>query len=152
MAQHDINDMNLQMASARIPPSWCPENERRYSFRRWRQDVALWAAATDMDVARQGAAVALRLTGEAKKLAHAIGAAELVAGRVMADENGVVAPRTGLEMLIIMLSRQYAALTQEEQLHSISTIMGFRRKGLESTDECVARFELARHQAETHIE
>ena len=73
------------MASQKIPPAWDPAQERSYSFRRRREDLELWAAATDVDPARQGPAAALRLSGEAKRLAIALGAADLAQGRIRPD-------------------------------------------------------------------
>lgn len=144
----NLAEMNQQMVSSRVPPAWSPEGERTYSFQKYRQDVELWSAATDMEVARQGPAVALRLGGEAKRLALAIGTQELINGRIIQDGNGNPVQETGLALLIRMLARSYAALLQEEQLHSISQLMGFRRRQNESTDECVSRFELERHHAD----
>ena len=68
--QYDLNDMNLQAASGRIPPSWSPENERRYPFAQYQQDLNLWIASADVDENRQAALVALRLGGSAKLLAR----------------------------------------------------------------------------------
>ena len=144
----NMADINQQMASSRIPPAWSPDQERNYSFRQYREDVELWAAATDVDPARHGPVVAMRLGGDAKRLAFALGTPELANGRPFIDGAGQQAVEPGLELLMRMLARNYAALAQEEELHSISALMGFRRRQAESTDECVGRFELVRHHAE----
>ena len=78
--QAEQNDLNLQLVSGRIPPSWNPQSERTYSFRKFRLDLELWVAATDMDVIRQGPAIAIRLEGDARQLAHEIGVQELASG------------------------------------------------------------------------
>ena len=40
------------------PPAWAPEMESTYPFRFWTKDIVLWAAATDIEDARQGPMVA----------------------------------------------------------------------------------------------
>ena len=151
MAQADMNHQHLLMASQRVPPSWGPSDERVYPFRRYAEDVLLWCTCTDVDAARQGPCIALRLTGEAKTLALALGVNVLAAGHAIQDPNqamGVMMLETGVAYLMRTLEHQYAPLQQEEQLWSISQLMGFRRKQAESTDEAVARFELVRHHAQ----
>ena len=139
-------DANLQ--TGRFPPSWSPDQERTYSLRAYRDDVMLWMAATDMDMARRGPALALRLGGDAKAMAIALGAAELTGGRVGQDNAGNPVLEDGPSLLLRLLARAYAALEQEEQLHAISAIMSFRRKQAESTDEVVSRFERLRRHAD----
>ncbi len=57
------NHMDLAaLASSRIPPAWGPEQERSYPNRNWESGLRLWYAATDIDEARRGPTVALRVT------------------------------------------------------------------------------------------
>ena len=145
--QAEINDVNLQMASNRIPPSWNPQQERTYSFRKYRLDLELWVAATDMDAARQGPAIAMRLGGDARQLAHELGTAVLVQGQVVADAAGQPMQITGVQVLLQELAARYAPLQQEEQLHAIHAIMSFRRHQGESTDDLCARFGIITQRA-----
>ena len=140
--QLEQNDLNLQLVSGRIPPSWNPQSERVYSFRKFRLDLELWVAATDMDANRQGPAIAMRLGGDARQLAHEIGVQELAQGRARLDANGQVEQITGVQVLLEALAVRYAPLQQEEQLAAIAAIMGFRRLQGESTDDICARFSL----------
>ena len=167
--QHDINDLHLQTASGKIPPSWSPERDRSYSFRQFQQDILLWAAATDVQADRQGPAVALRLAGSAKVLAREMDPNMLIngvmiddpAGGYMLDPNNGQPMRdpntgnyipaqiaiTGLEALMRQLRRRYAPLDQEIQISAISELFHFRRSHHEGTDELIARFDLCIHRA-----
>jgi hypothetical protein len=111
--------------------------------------MAIWAAATDLDPLRQGPAAALRIGGSAKAVVREIPIAMLTNGAPLVDAQGqVVRNRTGVEMLVNILSRRYAPLQQEQQIHSVSEVMNFRKERSESTDECIARFEILVNRAE----
>jgi hypothetical protein len=167
--QHDLNDLNLQTASGKIPPSWSPERDRSYSYRQFQQDILLWAAATDVQADRQGPAVALRLAGSAKVLAREMDPQMLINGVMIDDPAGgyMLDPQTGnpirdpntgnympaqiaitgLEALMRQLQRRYAPLDQEIQISAISELFHFRRGHHEGTDELIARFDLCIHRA-----
>ena len=157
--QHDLNDLHMQTASGRIPPSWSPERDRNYSFRQFTQDLVLWSTATDVPVERQGPCVALRLAGSAKILAREMDSDMLVngviipdpVGGMMRDAQGNLVPAviqiTGLQALLRQLQRRYAPLDQEIQITAISELFHFRRHGSENTDELIARFDLVIHRA-----
>ena len=61
-------EANLGLANGRIPPTWSIENDKNYPLRIFVEDLRLWGAATDIDVARRGPAVVLRITGAARAL------------------------------------------------------------------------------------
>ena len=160
-AQAQINDINLQAASGKIPPSWSPERDRQYSFRQYTQDLGLWVASTDVDPARIGPMVALRLGGSAKIIAREMDTNSLVNGALVPDPGGamvwdaqqqmqvpLIVAITGLEVLLKQLRRRYAPLEQEVQIGTISDMFHFRRWQSEGTDEVIARYDLVMHRAE----
>ena len=102
--QGDINDLNLQVASGRIPPSWSPDHDRSYPFRFFVADLKLWSLSTDLDPVRQGPCVALRLGGAAKSLARDFDPVALSDGTAVQDPaTGNIIRRTGLECLVSAL-------------------------------------------------
>ena len=146
MRQGEVNDMHLQMANGRVPPSWGPEVERSYSFRNYENDVMLWTLASDMEEARKGPALALRLTGAAKMIVRELDPQMLVQGQIVA-EGGVQIQLTGAQFLIRILRKRYAPLEQELQLHAVSNFFSFARQPQEDTDQVVARFEVVAFRA-----
>ena len=135
-------DGDFGVANTRVPPSWCPEEDRRYPFRSYEQDLLLWAAATDIDPARRAPAAVLRLTGAARLVAREIDTAVL--------QNGVMIqgmPADGIHALLHVLRTRYAPLEQEIQVHVVSELMQFSRMSGESTDELLARFEVVNNRA-----
>ena len=68
MSQAELNDLHLQSANSKIPPSWSPERDKSYPLRTYLQDLRLWQYATDCDPLRQGPAAAQRVGGTAKEL------------------------------------------------------------------------------------
>lgn len=148
MRQQELNDLNLQQANGRVPPAWGPEHERSYSFRYYEADTMLWCLASDMDEARKGPALALRLTGAAKMIIRELDPTVLVQGQVIVDDQGQQVQLTGVQALLRILRRRYAPLDQEAQLHAVSEFFSFGRQGHEDTDQCVARFEVVTFRAE----
>ena len=53
-----------------LPPRWGPSMERSYSFLDWTQDLLTWSILSDMDPARQCAAIITQLDGSARLLAR----------------------------------------------------------------------------------
>ena len=52
--------------SSRVPPSWAPDMEPRYTFAMWQREVLLWAVAnSDLESHRQAALVLQQLRGGA---------------------------------------------------------------------------------------
>lgn len=146
LRQAEVNDMHLQMANGRVPPSWGPESERSYSFRNYETDAMLWTYASDMDDGRKGPALALRLTGAAKMIVRELDPQMLVQGQIVV-ENGANVQLTGVQFLMRILRRRYAPLEQELQLHAVSEFFSFVRLPQEDTDQVVARFEVLSFRA-----
>ena len=60
-------------ANSQQPPSWGPEMESRYTFKKYSKDILLWIMATNIPQERHSATIILRLTGAAKDLAEDLG-------------------------------------------------------------------------------
>jgi len=148
--QANLNDANLQLATGRIPPGYDPSNERRYPYRTWLVDIALWRVATDADAARHGPMVAIRLGGAARDLVRELDANTLSVGRNIVDQAGQVQHQEGLDYLIQLLTRNFAPLAQEVQLSAIHELFVFRKGHSESYDEVITKYELMLHRVEIH--
>ena len=141
--QAQLDDMNLQIASGKLPPGWDPSRDRIYPFRHWIADLGIWVAATDAPVQRHGPMIALRMQGPAKLIVREMDPVILAQGRQL--QNGNV--ETGVEFLIETMRRNFAPLPQEIQLHAISELLTFRRLPNESTDALLSRFTIVCHTA-----
>ena len=139
--------MQLGIANSKVPPSWSPERDKSYPLRIWIQDLRLWSFATDVDADKQGPNAALRVGGSAKELIRELDVNVLANGMPLANAQGVPVHTSGLECLIRALSRRYAPLEQELEIHVISEILMFKRAPGEDTDGVVSRFEITRERA-----
>ena len=144
--QLELNDMNLQAASGKVPPSWGPEHEKSYPFRYYESDALLWCLSNADDQAHKGPALAQRLTGSAKMIVRELDPQFLVNGQVVM-ENGQPVQLNGVQWLLRLIRRRFAPLDQEAQLHSISEFFNFQRQSHEDTDQVIARFEFLSYRA-----
>ena len=142
--QREIYDVNLQAANGKVPPTWSPERSRHYTLRTFERDLILWSASSDVEPARQGPLVALRLGGSAKVLAREMDINILVNGMDIQNllVQGGVQHLSGTEFILRQLKRRYAPLEEEVQISAISDMFHFKKHQGESTDECLARFDL----------
>jgi len=145
--QLEINHMNLQMASAKIPPSWGPETERAYPFRVYEQDAVLWTLATDLPQPQHGPAMALRLSGSAREVIRELDPNILVNGQQVVDPVLGQLNLTGSQALLRILRRRFAPLDQESQLFSLTEFFSFQRLPSEDIDSLISRFEVRWHRA-----
>ena len=143
----DQAEHNLGLATARVPPSWCSENDRNYPLRTWIKDVELWSAATDVPLQRQAPAILIRLTGAVRILMREVPVHLLTDGQDYLDEQGNLQHRTGVETLLRFLSQRYGALPQETQIFLVSELMQFHRNQRESTDEMLSRWDVVMMKA-----
>ena len=132
--QDHLMDIAQAATSARVPPSWGPENDKRYPLRTYVRDVRLWMLATDIEAARIGPAVAMRLTGGAKELVRELNPLNLSQGGAV---NGVLV--NGTEYLLSQLQRRYGVLEHELQIYVLKELLHFQRGDGESTDEALSR-------------
>ena len=125
-----------------MPPLWEPTLELRgYPFRVWLQDLDVWAAGTELNQELIAPAVVQRLGGAARELVRAVPAQELRDGRFNPQTQGVDA---GLQILVRGLERRFGAFAVETSTRIIIDLLQFRRRGTESIDEALARFETLR--------
>ena len=129
-------------ATLKTPPAWCYENAAQYALRSWLSDVLMWSSATDVEVERQGPSVALQITGVARDLIREINPQHLREG---IHEQGVHIP--GLMLLCRTLANHFAPLESELQTRAMAESMNFARKGHETIDVSLTRFEVLRHRA-----
>ena len=134
------------MASSKVPPTWSVENDRRYPLRYYRQDLELWSASSELDEHRKGPTALLRITGAARTILREMPIQLLQNGQQIVDDYGQQQRITGLECLLRALERRYGALAEEVQIHAISELMNFQRYSGETTDECLARFDVLLHR------
>jgi hypothetical protein len=102
-----------EMASGKVPPSWCPERDKEYPLRFYIQDLKLWELGCDLAPEKRGPVAALRLTGGAKALVRELDAQILAWGQLQPQVSGI-------DMLIRALSYTYAPLQQELQIFVLS--------------------------------
>lgn len=148
--QYDVNDMHLQAASGKIPPSWSPERAKFYTLLQYEQDLRIWAASSDVDLLRMGPLVALRLGGSAKVLAREMDVAMLSGGIDIPDPavQGAFRHISGCEFILRQLQRRFAPLAEEVQISCCNDLFKFSRWSGESIDEVISRFELTVNRCE----
>ena len=132
-------------STMKTPPAWGPERANVYPFSQYVKDVMLWSIATDMDIMRQGPAVAMQMTGAAKLRVSQI--LEMDNGLLMLQRgNGEM---TGLMLLLQNIGDKFAPLEVELSTRAMHDMMSFRRNPGESIDTLLTRFEMVRTRAMT---
>ena len=138
--------------TTKVPPYWDPsmdiDGAGGYSFTEWAQDVVLWSIACELDEQQKGAAVVLRLGGEARRLCRELdhdsimngGQADLEDGQGMRQVNGHA-------LILRGLSKKFAPLPIETHLKVIDEMQNVHRLRGESVDKYLARFETLRFRA-----
>ena len=134
-------------STSKVPPFWEPRLEQAgYPFRIWLQDVRLWSGGTELALVLQAPAVAQRLGGTARDLVRQVPVAELRDGRL---DPVTGAQETGLQILLRGLERRHGGFAVETSTRCIIELLQFKRKGAESIDEALSRFETCRMQTQT---
>ena len=132
--------------TSKVPPYWETRSEQAgYPFRIWLQDVNLWSGATELSPELQAPAVAQRLGGTARDLVRQVPVFELRDGR-LDPVTGIV--ETGLTILLRGLERRHGSFAVETSTRCIIELLQFKRKGAESIDEALSRFETCRMQSQ----
>ena len=129
----------------RVPPVYNPEDDRRYTFRQYLEDVGYWCVMTDLPLHQQAVALATRLQGQAREIAALIPMAELVAGVTLPDGT-VVDP---VSNLLAHLQQRFAAYPEEERNQAMMQVWSFHRKHGENIDSLVSRFR--GYDTELHV-
>ena len=98
------------------PPGWSPENEARYSFRNWTQDLLAWSIlTTDLDQAQQATSIVLELGGSARELVRNKSYSDLTTGGMIGTERADPVANT------------FAPLGEENRLSAMTELMNFHR-------------------------
>ena len=142
--RNQVPQVTFGLSSLKIPPAWSAEN-KAYPFRKWVNDVLLWAATTDLDPEKIAPAVAMQITGIAK-----VRIDELLEtpGGMQQLQYGGIDPNTGqqyngLQLLMRMLSNKFGPLDHEIDSQAIRSFRNFRRLPGEGIDAYFLRFGCA---------
>ena len=92
-----------------------PKLDDESSYENWKRDVKLWTKLTDLDAKKQGIAVYLSLTGQAKDLASEV------------SEDDLVKP-TGVDSIIAKLDGLYLADEGLRKFSSFHKLYNMRRE------------------------
>ena len=130
---HPPVQQDVGAATLKTPPSY------NYSLRSWLSDIAVWSAATDVEVERQAAAAVLQIHGMARELVREISANKLQDGIWEGNQHV-----PGLMLVCRTLARRFAPLESELQTRTMSEMMNFQRMPNESIDSSLTRFEVLR--------
>ena len=134
-------------STSKVPPYWEPRYEQAgYPFRIWLQDVNLWSGGTELPTELQAPAVAQRLGGTARDLVRQVPVAELRDGRLDPITGAI---ESGLTILLRGLERRHGGFAVETSTRCIIELLQFKRRGSESIDEALSRFETCRQQTQT---
>eukprot|EP00971_Amphidinium_carterae_P328633 6460615-Amphidinium_carterae.1 len=136
--------MELDRASSKVPPAWDPANASRYSFRDWKSDMELWLLGTELVPTKQGGAIALQLSGEAREIARNIDKGRLRDG--IAEADGAVR-MTGAQYLIAELERKLGPQQQSKAIESLQSYFSFQKKRGELVDFVLSRFATVYNRA-----
>eukprot|EP00971_Amphidinium_carterae_P039641 778948-Amphidinium_carterae.1 len=143
MQSPNASEPLISSATLKVPPTWNPSWESRYSFRQWMRDVMLWATATDVPVQSQAAAVCMRLGGAAKELTKEIDISTLQNGANIDMQDGNPPQHmNGLAVLLRGLAKRFAPENGEQSVKALANVMAFSVLPNESIDEVLSRFEV----------
>ena len=126
--------------SSRLPPRWEPASN--VSFRSWTQDLMLWTISSDLQPHQQCALIISQLGGAARDVARTMTPNEVYAGGIVNGQE--VDPIT---YLLHGLAQRFAPLDDELRLRATQDLLGFSRRGNESVDALISRFEIVRQRA-----
>ncbi len=126
----------------RLPPRWEPGLENALPFRTWLQDLLLWTITSDLEPHRQAAAIISQLGGAARELARTLTPQEIFNGGVINGQH-----LDPVSFLIHGLSTRFSPLDDEIRIRAAQDLLQFQRKGNESVDVLITRFETIRSRA-----
>lgn len=126
----------------RYPPRWEPGLEGSLPFRTWLQDLLLWTITTDLEPHRQAAAIIAQLGGAARELARTLSPQEIFNGGIVNGQH-----LDPVSFLIHGLSERFSPLDDEIRVRAAQDLLQFGRRGNESVDVLVSRFETIRARA-----
>ena len=127
----------------RLPPRWDPSMESTLPFRTWLQDLMLWTIVSDLAPPQQCAAIISQLSGAARDLARTLSPAEVYNGGVIGGQH-----LDPVSYLLHGLSSRFAPLDEEHQLRAANDLLSFTRRGGETVDALISRFDITRQLAQ----
>lgn len=130
--------------SVRLPPRWEPGLEDSLPFRTWLQDLLLWTITSDLEPHRQAAMIISQLGGAARDLARTLTPQEIFQGGVVNGQQ-----LDPVSFLIHGLSTRFSPLDDEIRIRAAQDLLHFQRKGNESVDVLITRFETIRARSRT---
>ena len=125
-------------------PSWDPAGTQPYHA--WSREVQVWLNATNtrLNATAQAAAIQLALRGQARVIAMSIPAAAITHGAAI---NGV--PTDPVTYLLYVLGTRFEQLEDERTMSLGNMVLDFQGQRNERIDALLARFDMARHDAES---
>ena len=129
--------------SLRLPPRWEPNMEGSLPFRTWMQDLMLWTICTDLAPPQQCAAIISQLGGQARELARTLTPTEVYQGGMVAGVH-----LDPVSFLLHGLQARFAPLDEETRLRAAQDLLSFNRRGNETVDTLISRFEIVRGRAQ----
>ena len=122
---HVVDQASI-MGTAKVPPAWDNKWQKFYPFKQWMRNVIWWAMSTEVPENAQGAAVILRLGGEARELCDTL-EPNIVRDGAMRDLGDGLGIRqvSGLAVIIRGLQRQFGPLDVETHTKSVAELFAF---------------------------
>ena len=138
---------DIALGTLRVPPAWSPEVQESYRVHDWAHDVEIWCMGTELPVAQQGPAVAMRIGGQGRVLLRNLPPAMLVQGMAV-EENGIQQFYTGVQVIIRLITRRWGQEDEEVNVDSCEQWENFRAISGERPLDLLARFESVRFKAQ----
>ena len=126
----------------KVPPSYDPRFEHKYSFRQYMKDMQHWVLYTDLQPHQQAVAILHNLDGAAHDLISQLSPAELYAG---ATVNG--SQLDPVSHILLLLHQRFAQQDLVTRMSAMSEMLNFRRLHNEAIGSTLTRFEVARGRA-----
>ena len=103
--------------NTKTPPSWNPSIDSNYSYSDWKQDVLLWAEATEAQDRQKAPLIVLSLGGLARELAREVPSDQLRDGARL-DFNDGQGPtwKSGIELFLNGLDKKFEPFKIDDEL------------------------------------
>ena len=142
-----------------MPPGWSPSSGMKWT--EWDRKVEMWEQLTSLPLSKRGIALAMVLSGEARKLADKIPLTTLqLPGELEADPNETlfVAPNlppikrteAGIAYLRRQISNRFGIEEQDKAILVLLRLFSTRRRRGEDMHQRISRLDLALSEAGEH--
>ena len=126
-----------------LPPRWGPQNGTELLIRRLDAGPLNLVILSDMDPARQCAAIVKQLEGSARMLARQMTFDDITRGGVIGGQQ-----QDPVMFLLTHVAQQFAPLGEESRLRYVNELMNCDRLPRESTDDMLTRYMIVRFRAQ----